>query len=57
MNATLFFINLIFLIVMIVVGLSLYVHIDTIYLELVQVKDTNIELAQWTQKYEKFTCN
>jgi hypothetical protein len=57
MNATLFFTNLILLVVMIVVGLSLYVHIDTIYLELVQVKETNIGLYQWTEKVKEFTCN
>ena len=57
MNALLFFANLILLAVMIVVGLGMYVHIDTIYLELVQVKETNIELYQWTQKVKDFTCN
>ena len=57
MNATLFFANLVLLSLMIVVGTSIYVHIDTIYLELVQVKDTNVKLAQWIEKVEEFTCN
>jgi len=57
MNITLFTVNLCALALIIFVGLNIYVHIDTIYHELIQVKETNIELYQWTQKVKEFTCN